>query len=1110
MMNFDTDVNLEKNDKNQENFEKKKKIIVISLSAAIVFITLIAGLLFAKKSKESSHENDGLSEVVDEENGDSKNEEEKNKEKKENEEIIVNRSEYFFEKKIGLVIANALSFIVIIVLLFLWENDKLPNILSVKKCECSQERFSSAIIGKIVHIKKTILTNKASYIIAGLGLFEKPNWFGIATLGALVVITFLVEFILNCFLIGSISHFLSKDKNKRYFHTLKMSFKKRIQYFSSLSKTKLFFFVLGYLLYAFIIIMMIAKLIKRCECCTDGIIKNHHANYCCCFCDSTSGMSSEHFNFQIISPEVAKTNNEELQIKKKEDHNQDEDLGDNNIISNKNNKNNFESPSQDRNINQQFNSFTYSNTENRNQKNNEEEKNIESIDQDNNLQNNYLLSNSNNASMKGNNNFVSNENMNSNDNDIIGNYQNPKENSIDRNENITIQNENNENQNNQNQIPSLSRENNNDDFTSLQIDKLNLHNDRNPDNLTNHKELMNNHQDPDDPNMLNLLQNNMENNLNSNFNLFGNESNQMLNQNVGQNNDYLNNSHNNADADLDIHGPKIGGGLDIHGPKINVNDNENNKNPINGNAISENNKNDQDSNNLIKLEDSKDNLIMSDLHSLNMSLSSDAEYNNQNRSFSNSLIRGKVKSFKRSNSYILPSKNNNNNPNDKSFLSNLNKNNSINSFTNSNYVNDGKNQSFMCINDDDNKINQNLINDITLQNNNIIKTPTIKSKKIYQKPILKNTFLPNFSYKNNNINIADNKNDQVSKKENEKKIIDFDDFDDSSFISNINNNYNNSFLRKEIKFENENKNNISMRSPILNSKILEREKIKDLHKYKIPKSDIKGKNLNYSEIENPKLNSIIHEFKKLMDNPYNAEYKDKQSSDLCFNDIKERFGDNFDYFKGLRENNSRHDVKFNKNKLIPINPIKKKPTNKFEQKNKHRQIRPDDFSNRHGQISLIDYNQSYDQHGGYGSNRQIRPDDFSNRYGQISSIDYNQSYDQHGGCGLDDDFRNIHIIDDFNSNKKNKYKKYEKINNSDSRSPIEYENKKRNNIKRNTFNSIIPGFNFNILKSFDRDREKNKNSNNISSLTQYDNTIINNNKRKENLFLNFLKKKIKK
>ena len=266
-------VDIEKNDENQENFEKKKKIIIISLSAALVFITLIAGLFFAKKNKESSHENDGLSEVIDEENGDSKNEEEKNKEKKENEEIIVNESEYFFEKKAGLVTINILSFIVIIVLFFFWENDKLPREEANGKC-CEKDMLSFACCG-LSDVRKV-----------GAGLFEKSNWFGFATLGALIVITFLVEFVLNP-LIGSISHFLSKDKNKKYFNTLGMSLRKRIHYLSSFSITKTLFIALSYLLCG-IIVAMVARVIRKYTlcCCRDTreIVIDHGKYYFCGFC----------------------------------------------------------------------------------------------------------------------------------------------------------------------------------------------------------------------------------------------------------------------------------------------------------------------------------------------------------------------------------------------------------------------------------------------------------------------------------------------------------------------------------------------------------------------------------------------------------------------------------------------------------------------------------------------------------------------------------------------------------------------------------------------------------------------------------------------------------
>ena len=264
-------VNLEKNDENQENFEKKKKIIVISLSAALVFITLIAGLFFAKKSKESSHENDDLSEVVGEENDDNKNEE------KENEEIIVNGSEYFFEKKAGLVTINILSFLIIGILLFFWENDKLPGKAGLKVIDGCKNSLCNLTCGGLVD------ENDNDAPLPGVGLFEKANWFGFATLGALIIITVIVELVLNP-LIGSISHFLSKDKSKRYLHTLEMSLRKRIHYLSSFSITKTLFIALSYL-FCGIIVAMFARLAgKYRPCCcraTREIVNDHGKHYCC-------------------------------------------------------------------------------------------------------------------------------------------------------------------------------------------------------------------------------------------------------------------------------------------------------------------------------------------------------------------------------------------------------------------------------------------------------------------------------------------------------------------------------------------------------------------------------------------------------------------------------------------------------------------------------------------------------------------------------------------------------------------------------------------------------------------------------------------------------------
>ena len=121
--------------------------------------------------------------------------------------------------------------------------------------------------------------------IVGVGIFERENWFGFASLGFLIAITLFVELILHL-LIGSLAHFFSKDKNKRYFHTLMMSWKKRKNLFSSLSKTKTFFIVLSYLFCGFIIAIFARAIKKLTPCCkcwnaSGEIIRFHHLTYCC-------------------------------------------------------------------------------------------------------------------------------------------------------------------------------------------------------------------------------------------------------------------------------------------------------------------------------------------------------------------------------------------------------------------------------------------------------------------------------------------------------------------------------------------------------------------------------------------------------------------------------------------------------------------------------------------------------------------------------------------------------------------------------------------------------------------------------------------------------------
>ena len=248
---------------NQENFEKKKKIIIISLSAALVFITLIAGLFWVKKNKESNHKNNDIEKVINNNVNDNDNEKPNSKG------TIANEDEYFFNRTSGQVTMNILLFLVVGILFFFWENDKLPIIKGPEA--------------------KSFLGNLRNYFcgrksIMGIGLFEKANWFGFATLFAVLIITLLVEFILHL-LIGSLSHLLSKDKSKKYFHTLKMSLKKRIKIFSSFSKIKTLFIVLSYLLYA-VVIAIVARVVRKFHpCCNDEIIKNHGRKCCLCYCE---------------------------------------------------------------------------------------------------------------------------------------------------------------------------------------------------------------------------------------------------------------------------------------------------------------------------------------------------------------------------------------------------------------------------------------------------------------------------------------------------------------------------------------------------------------------------------------------------------------------------------------------------------------------------------------------------------------------------------------------------------------------------------------------------------------------------------------------------------
>ena len=263
---------------NQENFEKKEKIIIICLSAVLVFVTLIAGLFLVKKNKESGYENNDIGKVVNENNNNNNNDDDH-----ENDDAIVNEGNYFFNKTSCQVITNILLFLFTGVLFFFWENDKLPKMGENEKL-CGGCDRAFLMCGGDLNIYCGRKDDNQ-----GMGIFEKVNWFGLASLGFLIAITFLVELILHL-LLGSLVHLFSKDKNKRYFHTLIMFQKKRKQILFSLSETKTFFVVFSYLLGGFVIAIVArtaAKNFNPCCACWNAsgeIVHEHGIRYFFGYC----------------------------------------------------------------------------------------------------------------------------------------------------------------------------------------------------------------------------------------------------------------------------------------------------------------------------------------------------------------------------------------------------------------------------------------------------------------------------------------------------------------------------------------------------------------------------------------------------------------------------------------------------------------------------------------------------------------------------------------------------------------------------------------------------------------------------------------------------------
>ena len=273
---------IEKIDGNQKNFAKKRKITIICLSALVVFTTLIAGFFLVKKNKESSYENDDIEEVDSNDN--------------DNGGVIINEDDYFFNKTSGQITENILLVIVNGLLFFLLENIRSrkkkknvemvvgPNkngLLEERKKVAANKNINNSINDNDSNDDSDdgegFMNRLGSAIVGNNKIHgfkeDKKNWLGLLSLIFFIMSTIFTEFVVNHLLIGSAAHFFSKDKNKRYLHTLKMSVKKRIQSFFSYSKIMILLVILVYLLFGFVIAIA-ARMVSK-ICCRREIIESY-------------------------------------------------------------------------------------------------------------------------------------------------------------------------------------------------------------------------------------------------------------------------------------------------------------------------------------------------------------------------------------------------------------------------------------------------------------------------------------------------------------------------------------------------------------------------------------------------------------------------------------------------------------------------------------------------------------------------------------------------------------------------------------------------------------------------------------------------------------------
>ena len=213
----------------------------------------------------------------------------------ETEEIIEEEEERdFFSRPSGRAIENIIFFINTGILLFIWENSK-NNKNQPKYKECcryDKDNAFSCFDRWYDNYRESFARIYCSKESDGSGLCEIQNWLGLATFVSFFVITLFVEFV-NLFLLGSLAYLHSKDKNKRYFHTLKIHILRKINLFWEKKINPEF--ILSYIGFGLSVILIAKLTPKYCV-----IIEEHNAHCCCCFWNISKNKEKEQKNQKKI------------------------------------------------------------------------------------------------------------------------------------------------------------------------------------------------------------------------------------------------------------------------------------------------------------------------------------------------------------------------------------------------------------------------------------------------------------------------------------------------------------------------------------------------------------------------------------------------------------------------------------------------------------------------------------------------------------------------------------------------------------------------------------------------------------------------------------------